>query len=255
MRSRWEVTASAIPNGGIATLLITGVNRLNGFNGLIHLTIKFDLPTSWTVIGIEGTIPASVVPTSEKPYVIPVFVNPNSKPSASQFFAVGTFRPFFQYGKAERFESRMGITPDTVKVGLANLTYMPLEMSWQSVVGVYDPRFTLRLPDDAFSLKPGDKATVKLTRAGEYTGEVALTAINLPANVTMKPATLKADAKEMDLELTADAKAPAGVGRLVILGKIVKPKGKEKDPDYAVYGVGGEITVLGEAKKEPAKKK
>jgi hypothetical protein len=66
---------------------------------------------------------------------------------------------------------------------------------------------------------------------------------------------LKANAKEVNLELTADAKAPAGFGRLVVRGHVVKGKGHEKDPDYAILGVGGEITVAGEAKKPPAKKK
>ncbi len=152
--------------------------------------------------------------------------------------------------------------PESIKSAMSNLTYTPIEMQGQFVAGIYDPRFSLILPVDQgmgrlakFELKPGDKEIFKLGRGGEYEGEIALTAIGLPANVTMKPATLKAGANEVDLELTADAKAPAGVGRLVIRGQIVKPKGKEKDPDYAVYGVGGEITVLGEAKKEPAKKK
>jgi hypothetical protein len=72
----------------------------------------------------------------------------------------------------------------------------------------------------------------------------------------MAAATLKADAAEVEVELTCDAKAPAGFGRVMVRGQVVKPKGKEKDPDYAVLGVGGDVTVVGEpAKKEPAKKK
>jgi hypothetical protein len=260
-KPNFEITLGSdridVPLGGTAPLAITGINRLNGFNDPIRLLVlqDGDEPMAMT------TIPAGVVPTPEKPFVVPVALATEIRPGPVAFKVLGTF------GENGPREFRRGTAVDVVKAGLANLTYTPLEMHSQFVAGVYEPKVLLTLPPGPITLKPGEKAMVKVERSSKPTappaanlavaggaagvptaGDVTYTGVALPAGVTL---TAKGD----EITLTADAKAPAGTGRLVVRGQLVKPKGREKDPDYAVYGVGGEITVLGAVIKDPPMKK
>jgi hypothetical protein len=240
-----------IPWGGIAPLAITGMNRLNGNTGPVEIDV---VDTSARLMG-QAKIPESFNPTPDRPFIVPVMNT--SGPGFATNFTVLCRIP-----KSYTTAQSLG----TLKAAFSNLTYTPLEMQYGCVEGVYRPKVKFTLPQDAITLKPGEKATVKVERspkpavpaanlavaggsAGAQTAsDVSYTGIALPAGVTL---TVKGD----ELTLTADAKAPAGTGRLVVRGQLVKPKGKEKDPDYAVYGIGGEITVQGEVIKDPPMKK
>lgn len=232
-----------LPAGGRGVVPVVGLNRLNGQSGRIFLEAR---------VGDSGfglvAVPEGVIPTADKPILLPIAaggVSGGAWPLKVHAFGDGLPNPI----------RREAAAAEVVKAGFGNLFYPPAEMATQFVAGVYEPRVTLTLPDDAMTLKPGEKAKVKLARAGGYKGDLALTYPGLPAGVSATPAVLKADAAEVDVELACDAKAAGGVGRLVVRGQVVKPKGKEKEPDYAVLGVGGEVTVAGEVKKEPVKKK
>jgi hypothetical protein len=206
-----------------------------------------------------ATISDGITPTIEKQFLFPMAVE-SGRPGVRSLRVLA-------FGNVKSVPIlREASAADGVKAGLANLTYTPLEMHSQFVAGVYEPKVLLTLPPGPITLKPGEKATVKVERSAKpaapaanlavaggaagvpTAGDVTYTGVALPTGVTL---TAKGD----ELTLTADAKAPAGTGRLVVRGQLVKPKGREKDPDYAVYGVGGEITVQGEVIKDPPIKK
>jgi hypothetical protein len=72
--------------------------------------------------------------------------------------------------------------------------------------------FALRVQGAQFALKQGAKITVRVVadRKGGYQGPIHLTLNNLPANVTAKKETIKANEMTADLELHAAPKAVVG---------------------------------------------
>lgn len=80
--------------------------------------------------------------------------------------------------------------------------------------------FELKVEPATVSLKPGDKAKVKVlvTRKGGYKGPIALDFRNLPANVTAGKIIIAADKNDADVEIMADAKAAPAPGNAVTVG-------------------------------------
>jgi hypothetical protein len=72
--------------------------------------------------------------------------------------------------------------------------------------------FALRVQPAQFVLKQGAKGTVRVVadRKGGYQGPIHVTLNNLPANVTAKKVTIKANEMTADLELHAAPKAAVG---------------------------------------------
>lgn len=80
--------------------------------------------------------------------------------------------------------------------------------------------FDLKVEQAAVSLKPGDKAKVKVTavRKGGYKGPIALDFRNLPANVTAGKIIIAADKDDAEVEIAADAKAAPVANIAVTVG-------------------------------------
>jgi hypothetical protein len=72
--------------------------------------------------------------------------------------------------------------------------------------------FDLKIEPPVLTMKPGDKAKVKITatRHGGYKGPIAIEARKLAANVTSTKATIAADQATVELDIVADAKAAPG---------------------------------------------
>jgi hypothetical protein len=80
--------------------------------------------------------------------------------------------------------------------------------------------FDLKVEPAMVSLKPGEKAKVKVTavRKAGYKGPIALDFRNLPANVTAAKASIAADKNDLDVEIAADGKAAPAVLNTVAVG-------------------------------------
>jgi hypothetical protein len=85
-----------------------------------------------------------------------------------------------------------------LKDGEVTATAPPLDL-------VLGPPFALKVEPATVTLKPGDKAKIKViaTRRGGYKGPIAVDARKLPANVTSAKATIAADQTMAELEITA----------------------------------------------------
>ena len=79
--------------------------------------------------------------------------------------------------------------------------------------------FELKVEPAAVSLIPGEKAKVKVSaiRKGGYKGPITLDFRNLPANVTAGKVAIPADKDDIDVEVSADAKAAPAAGIIVTL--------------------------------------
>jgi hypothetical protein len=80
--------------------------------------------------------------------------------------------------------------------------------------------FDLKVEPAVVNLNPGDKAKVKVTaiRKGGYKGPIALDFKNLPAGVTAEKVSIAADKNDVDVTLTADAKAAPAQAPAVTVG-------------------------------------
>jgi hypothetical protein len=92
-----------------------------------------------------------------------------------------------------------------LKEGEVATAALPLDL-------VLGPPFELKVEPALLTLKPGDKAKVKVTatRRGGYKGPIAIDARKLPANVTAAKASIAADQNMAELEITAAATAAPG---------------------------------------------
>jgi hypothetical protein len=77
--------------------------------------------------------------------------------------------------------------------------------------------FELKVEPAAVSLTPGEKAKVKVSavRKGGYKGPIALDFRNLPANVAAGKVVIPADKNDIDVDISADAKAAPAAGIMV----------------------------------------
>ncbi len=80
--------------------------------------------------------------------------------------------------------------------------------------------FDLQVEPTVVNLKPGDKAKVKVlaVRRGGYNGPIALDFRNLPANVTGDKASIPAGKNDIEVMITADAKAAPAENAAVMVG-------------------------------------
>lgn len=171
----------AIPDTSFGLLPIIGIERKNGFEGPIALNVKAD--------GAEGSATIAGNPTKENPAYLPIRTNrtsvfPLTIPQVS--------------------------AADVVRSGLNGLPYLP--------AGWADQIATVRIrgldvgvtPPASVTVRPGATVKLKITvdrRA--YDGDIALSLLGLPANVTAKAGTLAKGSQEMALEIVADGKAEA----------------------------------------------
>ncbi len=80
--------------------------------------------------------------------------------------------------------------------------------------------FDLKVEQATVSLNPGEKAKVKVTaiRRGGYKGPIALDVRGLPANVTGGKAAIPDGKNDIEVEISADAKAAPATAANVSVG-------------------------------------
>lgn len=171
----------AIPDTSFGLLPITAIERKNGFEGPIVLNVKVD--------DAEGSATIMGNPTKENPAYLPI----RTKRSSPFMLTVPRVS-----------------AADVVRSGLNGLPHLP--------PGWGEPIATVRIrgldvavkPPASVDLRPGATARLKISvdrRA--FDGDITLSLLGLPANVTAKAAALANGSQEMALEIVADGKAEA----------------------------------------------
>jgi hypothetical protein len=211
----FELTAGpdrfGAPQGGAARVPVQVVRH--DYAGPIEVSVSG--------AGLSGTV---TIPTGQAAAQLPV------TPAAD--LPVGP-RAFQVIGKAT-----IGGKPVTafasvravVSQELAGLPVPPRAAWTQLALAVTEKApFTLAAKFDAPSTAPGKPAalTVTATRAAGFTGEIALTAAGLPANVTAALKNVPANANEVKVQLSPAANAPVGQFPVTITGKA-----RHKDRDF-----------------------
>jgi hypothetical protein len=202
-----------VPAGGVGLVPVTAVNRINGFNGPIELAYG---PS-------KMTIPAGAAPTPTAPLWFPITAAKEAKPGLSTAPIVATARID---GKDV---NRPASTLDLVKVSLANLPNPPLEFANAvAVATVPASAFKLELVLEKTEVAKGGtlKGKVKATRTAEVDGEITISSVGLPANVTAKLNPIAKGRNEADVEFSFPAGAASGTGTVVLKGTS-KVKGKD----------------------------
>jgi hypothetical protein len=115
---------------------------------------------------------------------------------------------------------------------LAGLAYPPRQLLSQIGLAVTEkPPFTLTARADRLEASPGSpvSVTINATRSADFTDEIALSAINLPANVTAALKSIPKGENEVRGDLTPAANAPQGQFAISVTGKA-----KSRNKEYAV---------------------
>jgi hypothetical protein len=166
--------------GGVTLIPVTAVVRRN-FNGPIELSVAGRSGLSGSVT-IPAGVPAANAPAGQPIAYLPLNVDED--------VAMGAYE-FSVQAKAivdGKDIVRLARVTDIVKQRMANLELPPREMLTSLGLGVTDePLFVLAAKTPATDVVRGTPATVTLTatRTAGFAEEIALTTINLPANVSV----------------------------------------------------------------------
>ena len=220
-----------VPETGFTLLPITGIAKLNGFNGPITISAEG--------VSCEVTIPASAAPTPANPIYLPVRMKAGA-------MGIATFRVI---AKGSEFTKRATAT-DVCRAGLGGLSHLPPGWS-ERFVAVEVPAAPIALGWIGDSvLTVGKPSKVKIeTERKMYDGEVTLALIGLPANVTAKVKPIAKGEKSAEMELVADAKAVVGMNEVYVKGTVKTDAGERH-----IYAGPLTLTIVPAPKKEEPKK-
>lgn len=229
------------PAGG-GTGVFASVTRLNGFAGPVELSIDGDPALSGKV-----TLPAGQTFT-----FVPLLVKDGTKPGAFPFSVKATAA----VGGATVV--RYGTQTDAVKAALGGIPTPPPELLNQCALGVVEkPPFTVAFTADPAAIEKGKagKVLVQATREKSADGDIVLTPVFLPPNVTAAPKPVPKGQTKGEIPLTVAANAASGKSPVVF-----KATTKVGGKDYAFTPPPLMIEVIepkktAEPKKEPPKKK
>lgn len=223
----------ASPESG--TAILATVNRLNGFNGPVELSIVDNPALSGAV-----TLPAGQTFT-----FIPLIVKSGTKPGPYPFRVEGKLK------SGDKNVVRFGTLIDELKANLGGMSNPPPDRLTDCVAAVVDkPAFSVKLTPEPAGIEKGKagKIAIAIARDDKFTGDIAIAPLNLPANIT---ATAKPIAKGQTTGEIAVALTPA-----VPLGPqslIFRATSKVGGKDYGVILAPVEIKVV-EPKKAEVKK-
>lgn len=234
----WSVTLGtdtvSVPGDGITLIPIIGVTRLHGFNEPIQLAAE----------PLEGslTIPPTANPTAAAPLYLAVSASKTASkiPTTVEVAAKND-------GKEP---SRRALCTEIVRSGMGGITVLPPE--WNSRIAVtHIPKAPFRVTSEP-KLFVTAGATVKWTvtasRDEKFDAELTVSILGLPANVTAKVKPVAKGEKNVTWDLTADAKAVAGVSDCYLRASAIID-GKERVSIAGPYP----LTVLAAKKDEPKK--
>ncbi len=229
--------------GGATLIPVTAVVRRN-YTGPIELSVKGRSGLSGSVT-IPAGIPAANAPPGQAGQTIaylPLKVNADVPMGAYEFSvqtkAVVDGKEFM----------RLANVTDIVKQRMANLELPPREMLTSLGLCLTDkPLFVLAAKMPLPDIVRGAPATVTLaaTRAAGFAEEIALSAVNPPANVTIAAKPIGKGSNEIGIQVTAAANATPG-DFPIFFRATTKSGGK----DFVYYSGAIPITIAAEKKTE-----
>jgi hypothetical protein len=187
--------------GGIAQLPIVGFTKKNGFNLPIELTVDSPQLTG------SLTIPAAANPQPATPLLLNLKAKADAKPGPIPFRLRAT-------AKIEGKDVvRMATIATVVREGLAGLPNIPPSFAnelyaFTAEQPLFEVKIAWEKPEVAKAAALKGKITAK--RAAGFAEEIAMTAANLPANVTAKLKPIAKGTNEVDIELNPAANATVG---------------------------------------------
>jgi hypothetical protein len=146
---------------------------------------------------------------------------------------------------------RLANVTDVVKQSLANLAFPPREMLTALSVAVTDKSLfvlTAKTPIPEIVRGTPANVTITATRAMGFADEIALVAVNLPANVTVAVKPIGKGTNDIPIQITAAAAATPGPFTITLRGT-TKTGGK----DFAYNSAPIPLVIQAEKKKEPEK--
>jgi hypothetical protein len=223
------------PAGGGASFMVT-VNRLNGYAG----------PVDLSVVGDPALNGALTVPAGQTIAFLPVQIKAGTKAGAHSFHVQGKIKV------GEQTLVRFGTLTDAVKATMGGIPNPPLELLDACAAGVIEkPAFALKFTADPAQVEKGKtgKLTIEAIREKDGDGDITVTPLYLPPNITAAPGKPIPKGKTSgELGLTVTAGAAPGPTPLV-LRATTKVGGK----DYAITPLPVALDVI-EPKKAEAKK-
>jgi hypothetical protein len=223
------------PAGGGTGVLCT-VARLNGFAGPVELSID----------GGPSLSGKLTLPAGQTLAFVPVMVKEGAEPGAYPF------RVKVSAKAGDATVTRYAQPVDAVKASLGGMPNPPPEMLNHCVLGVTDkPAFTLKLTAEPEKVEKGKagKVLIAATREKGAEGDITLTPILLPPNVTATPKPLPKGQTKGEFPLNVTANAAGGPAALAF-----KATTKVGGKDYAVTPAPAVIDVTDPKKAEPKKK-
>lgn len=221
---------------GNGTALLATVNRLNGYNGPVDLSITGDANLSGTVN----------LPAGQTFAFVPLLVKDGTKAGAYSYLVQGEVmsdgKPIVRYGNLF----------DLVKNNLGGMTNPPPELLNTCTLAVVDkPTFTLKLTSDPKSMEKGKagKILLEATRGEGFDGDIAVAPLYIPPNIT--PAAARPIAKGQtkgEIGLTLVPAVATGATPLIFRAT-TKVGGK----DYAITPPPLVIDIIEPKKVEPKK--
>lgn len=239
---RFDVTP-----GGANLIPITGVVRRD-YTGPIELTVT-GVPGLSGSTTLAATVGAGPPPKDGTPATVlgylPLIAKSDLAPGA---YAIKVQAKGNANGKEV---VRLANVTDLVKQGMAALPFPPREM-WTSIgVAVNDkPVFSIAAKGDKLQVVRGtpSNVTVVATRDKDVTGDITLTALALPANVTATVKPIGKGTNDVTVQLTAAANAAPGDYTLFLRGTA-----KAGARDFAYHSGPIAFSVKAEEKKEEKK--
>jgi hypothetical protein len=226
-----------MPSGGVGVLPITGLVKLNGFNG----------PVTVELMGCDGaigkvTLPVGANPQPNAPVLMPIVCKPGTKPGPS----VGRLTTTITVNGQPVINTVSLL--EVVKGNLANMPVPPKEITNRFGVAMTPASapysVELKLKSTEVTQAGTLSGTLTVKRGDKVDGDIAVSAVSLPPTSTPKFTPIVKDKSEAVLEVAIPVTVPPGP-HTVFLKATTKVNGK----DVAVYVLPVEVTVI-ELKKK-----
>lgn len=239
--SEFAVTIGAdkvdAPREGFSLIPITGVTRLNGFNGPITVKAKG--------AGASGVlvIPPTVTPTPANPVYLRF--GESKRPISLTAFAIEAI------GTVDGKEVRtLATATDLTRTAMGGLSYLPPLWAERLVAaGVPKAPVTVKLPAET-TINPGQTVKVKIeAERDKNADEIAVAVLGLPANVTAKLKPVPKDKNDVEVEIVADAKAAIGTAEIYLKCTVKTDVGERSN-----YAGPYKLAIVAAPKKDEPKK-
>ncbi len=197
---RCPVDRLEAPAGGTTAILVA-VNRMNGFNGPVELH----------VVGSPALSGAITLPAGQDFTFLPISIREGTP--------LGAY-PFRVQGRATLADQpviRHALFLDQFRSNWANMSHPPLELAGICALAVVEPPFSVVAQAQPPSLTKGQTGKLLLSAKREKNaeGDIALTPLYLPPNITAAVKAIPKGQAQVDTELKVAPNAALGSHPLV----------------------------------------